>query len=266
MKRHSYSMFGQKTGMLLDSGDWTQSCVYFTFLKKLPSGIWEKPSLRQGKKIKFNIGEILQILQILRSDGSRWSTVHVFQDDKTSISFENKNKSIHINVLGYYKQLRFPDSRILYDLLTHIYKEKIEHATGYNERTVNRTAPQVPRNSNQSPDLNRTESENPEKNNRQSIKAVKEKSKPSNEIPALPSPEEWKANLKSENDFICIPGSMTANSEKAIAFQVKDLNVIWIPRSQVKPESLNNFQSENEIWVKDWFLQKKLGDIFATTG
>ena len=50
MKRHSQSFFGQKTGIILDSADWDNPCIFMTFIRKLTHDNWEKPSENQGTK------------------------------------------------------------------------------------------------------------------------------------------------------------------------------------------------------------------------
>jgi len=133
MEAHSYSFFGQKTGMILSSPNSTDPYIFLTFVKKLSSGIWEKPSLKQGKNIKCNIGEIIQMIQVARTPSFEWSTVHRFKNEQTSIKWKNQQGKIFINITGYSKVIAFPESQLLLDLLIHIYKEKIEFATGRKE-------------------------------------------------------------------------------------------------------------------------------------
>jgi len=71
MDRHNYSFFGQKTGMLLDSAEIDQPCLYLRFLKKKQDGSWEKPSQGQGKNIKLNLIEMIAILRIFRTENTK---------------------------------------------------------------------------------------------------------------------------------------------------------------------------------------------------
>jgi hypothetical protein len=138
MKRHTRSFFGQKTGIIFDSGDYTQESVYLTFIKKLPSEIWEKPSEGQGIKIKMNLGELIMIRRVLMFMDDRWSTVHKYNEEQTSISVNRNNpeeEEIWISVDKgkdkdkYSKNLRPPETEILLMLLNHVLEEKIANAT-----------------------------------------------------------------------------------------------------------------------------------------
>jgi len=61
MDNHNQSFFGQKTGLLLNSADPSEPYIYLRFLKKKGDGTWEKPSNREGKNIKINLLEQIQI-------------------------------------------------------------------------------------------------------------------------------------------------------------------------------------------------------------
>jgi hypothetical protein len=139
MQRHQRSFFGQKVGMIFDSGKWDENCSYLTFLRKMDSGVWEKPSLSQGKKIKLNLGELIMIHKVLEGTLDRWATVHRFKEIQTTISFaKNKHKAgeFWVNVDTYAKNLRSPETDILLMILTHIIKEKIVRATVYKPKTI----------------------------------------------------------------------------------------------------------------------------------
>ena len=51
MKSHRLSSFGQKSGMIIESGDWSMPYIFLKFLKKLDGSRWEKPSQKEGKTI-----------------------------------------------------------------------------------------------------------------------------------------------------------------------------------------------------------------------
>ena len=132
MERHQRSFFGQKVGMIFDSGMWNDDCSYFTLLRKKESGTWEKPSNGEGKRIKVNLGELVMMGKVLDGTLDRFSTVHSFKEIKTSISFaKNANKAgeIWMNVDKYAKNLKSPETDILRMILKHIIKEKIVRAT-----------------------------------------------------------------------------------------------------------------------------------------
>jgi hypothetical protein len=179
MKRHTRSFFGQKTGIIFDSGDYTQESVYLTFIKKLPSEIWEKPSEGQGIKIKLNLGELIMIRRVLMFMDERWSTVHKYNEEQTSISVNRNNpeeEEIWISVDKgkdkdkYSKNLRPPETEILLMLLNHVLEEKIANAT----------VPQAQSNGAGEEDESRTEKKNtPEKQSKVEAK----KQEPSKEEP-----------------------------------------------------------------------------------
>lgn len=135
MKRHQRSFFGQKSGIIFDSGDYDQEYVYITFLKKISENLWEKPSEKQGKKIKLNLGELIMIRRVLMGIDNKWSTVHKFKDEQTIINFskdQNNTEQIWINVDTYRKNLRPPETEIFLLLIAHVIDEKIEYSTGIN--------------------------------------------------------------------------------------------------------------------------------------
>ena len=133
MERHQKSFFGQKVGLIFDSGDWTHDSSYFTFVRKKEDGTWEKPSKREGRKIKLNLGELIMLEKVLTGTIPKWSTVHRFKEQSTSITVNRKSDStqneVWINITGYAKSLRSPETDILGMILKHIIKEKIVRAT-----------------------------------------------------------------------------------------------------------------------------------------
>ena len=133
MERHQKSFFGQKVGLIFDSGDWAHDSSYFTFVRKKEGGIWEKPSRGEGRKIKLNLGELIMLEKVLAGTISKWSTVHRFNEQSTSITVSRKADSaqneVWINITGYAKNLRSPEIDILGMMLKHIIKEKIVRAT-----------------------------------------------------------------------------------------------------------------------------------------
>ncbi|MBN2155262.1 MAG: hypothetical protein JW776_04415 [Candidatus Lokiarchaeota archaeon] len=132
MQRHQRSFFGQKVGMIFDSGKWDEDYAYLTFLRKKNDGTWEKPTLKEGKYVKLNLGELILFRKVLDGTSERWSTVHSFNGTKTTISIQKHAQNsgeIWINVDTYGKNLRSPETDILEMLLKHIIKEKIVRAT-----------------------------------------------------------------------------------------------------------------------------------------
>ena len=261
MNHHNYSFFGQKTGMLLDSAEINQPCLYLRFLKKKQDGSWEKPSHGEGKNIKLNLLEIIAILRIFRTQNTKWSTVHKFGEETTSITVENKNNIISFMITGYAKQLKFPETELFTDLLDHIYHEKIINATSSNLKSngKNESAQaKIHQNNNnkrdsQIQDLSAASiPEYPEEFGEQNEKPQEKKI----DI----DPEKWYNSLKTNEDFKLIPGAISEERAKAINFHIVDLINIWVPNSCIDQ---NQSLSKEGIWVKEWFLKKKMVDIFA---
>ena len=132
MERHQRSFFGQKVGMIFDSANWDHEYAYLTFVRKKNDGTWEKPSNGEGKRVKLNMGELIMVIKVLEGSLDRWSTVHSFKEQRSSISCSknpSKQGEIWINVDKYAKNLRSPESDILQMILNHIIAEKIANAT-----------------------------------------------------------------------------------------------------------------------------------------
>jgi hypothetical protein len=159
MQHHRMSFFGQKTGVLFDSGDWSDQCVYIRFLKKKDNGTWEKPSAKEGRSIKINLMEIIAILDIFDNDNKKWSTVHRFRNENTPITFDKKNDGLSVSIPSYSKYFRFPESKLFEKLLQHIFEEKIQYSTGHNPGSSQKNT-EIPKSSlNSSPRSNLSNSE-----------------------------------------------------------------------------------------------------------
>ncbi|MHA1522726.1 MAG: hypothetical protein ACTSRK_21390 [Promethearchaeota archaeon] len=249
MDHHNYSFFGQKSAIILDSAKPSEPFIFLRFLKKLPEGRWEKPSLGEGKNLKINLLEITEMLRVLNTTNSEWSTVHRFQDIQTSIKMTHQGQKVQFFITGYAKPLMPAEVRIFTDLLNHIYHEKIEKATGRdpkytpeNQKSI--ISPPLP------PPSTTVQPQNIP------IPSISQQSVP---IQPSISPENWVSNLQKNDGYVCVPGEITARREKAVSYNVTGRNTIWIPISQVKDE----FQQINaDIWVKEWFINTKLNDIF----
>ena len=257
MDHHNYSFFGQKSAIILDSAKLVEPYLFLRFLKKLPEGRWEKPSLGEGKNLKVNLLEITEILRVLHTPNSEWSTVHRFQETQTSIKMTHQGDKVQLFVTGYAKPLMPAEVRIFTDLLEHIYREKIEYATGGNPKYAGEES-----------------SEPSVENNGSTITQPpisKDSPSPSTSPPPLPSytpapsisPEKWVECLQKEDGYVCVPGEISARREKAISYTVTGRTTIWIPISQVKDDCQKS-DADVDIWVKEWFISTKLGDIFPT--
>ena len=64
---HNHIFFGQNTGLIISSSSKFDPYLYFRCIKKKTDGKWEKPSLGEGKVIKFTLEELILILKVLNS-------------------------------------------------------------------------------------------------------------------------------------------------------------------------------------------------------
>ncbi len=277
MQRHRYSFFGQKSGILFDSGDDSQPFLFLSFVKKKQTGQWERPTNGEGKNIKFNLGEILHILRILSQTNAEWSTVHKFQTETTPISWKNVNEVIQISIPGYSKLLKFPESKLFHDLLAHVYQEKIEKSTAFQKETTKYLDPKenlqhrAANSHNLSPNDNQHRIRSNLESNTHSSRVIMESSRSNHENGNSPQsinpnsnpnidPSKWLENLQVQDDFCLVPGELTAQREKAIAFKVSTFNQIWVPKSVIRDQQIE--PDLGGLWIKHWFLTKKLEDIF----
>ena len=282
MRRHSYSFFGQKTGLILDSADWSENYIFLKFLKKNNNGIWEKPSKKEGRNIKLNLLELVEILKVLKQVEGKWSTVHRFKGKNTPISIDHKPESLLISIPKYQKYCKTPEIELLTKLLAHILEEKIIHATG-TERTsesFHESQDTEKNHSSKKPsekkydqtqfEGNSSPPKTPRNNDKQQDKpsfyqvSSSEKSNPKQSIRSDNSgsdPNSWLNELEVNEEFCLVPGEIALSREKAIAFQVENLQEIWIPRSLVDM-SISN-ASNSGLWIKRWFVDKKIDDIFG---
>jgi len=136
--KHNKSLFGQSTGMFIQSSSKSEPFIFLQFIKKKENGTWEKLSLKEEKTIKCNLEEIIMILRVLEGKEKSWSTVHVFKEEKTSISVSWEGEAkLWFNVGDYPKMLKFAQIEILRRLIDHILQEKIEFATVSSSKNSN---------------------------------------------------------------------------------------------------------------------------------
>lgn len=129
---HNKAFFGSKVGMFFDSGSWTSPFFYLKFIKKRDNDMWEKPSLREGKSIKFSLEDAALILRVLKREELSWNTVHVYKNNKTRISFqweEGNKERLHVNGGDYHKMLNYAEIKVFKLLLEHVFGEKIVRST-----------------------------------------------------------------------------------------------------------------------------------------
>jgi len=80
--QHSYSFFGSKTAIIVKSPSKQDPFIFFTCIRKLSEGVWEK--LPQGKTTRFNLEEMIMILQVLKGEVLT-TGVHTIHIKKKSI-------------------------------------------------------------------------------------------------------------------------------------------------------------------------------------
>ncbi len=273
MDHHSYSFFGQKTGLILDSSNLNEPSIYLQFLKIKSNGSWEKPSKKEGKNIKLNLLEIIQLINVVGKENAKWSTVHRFNNETTSIFVQNNSGMVNIKIADYGKLLKYPESKLFYDLLIHIYQEKIENATSSYQKSNNFIKKKEILSKKENNDIISLENHNvTEKINNQSIDMIKTKEKNNeNEFSKLIDNSNenyfsgilWYNTLEKKNDFVLVPGSITSERDKAISFQILGHNKIWVPKSCLESNYISKPQNSSKIWIKEWFIKKKVEDIFA---
>jgi hypothetical protein len=238
MKRHIRSFFGQKTGIIFDSDDQSSEYAYMTFIRKQQNGIWEKPSERQGKKIKLNLGELIMIRRLLAGLDDKWSTIHTFKEVKTQISISRNNKNreqIWINVDSYSKNIKLPETEIFQLLLNHIIDEKIVYSTCNKPNKSN---------SQKAPNNDRKIEEHPVKNEQ------------TGELPE----KKVSDNIKNNNqngDFTEIEVLFVRETEKAVCIQFKgEEKESWVPKSILKNLPFNSDEYQN-LLLPNWFNAKR---------
>ncbi|KKM05183.1 hypothetical protein LCGC14_1756710 [marine sediment metagenome] len=228
--KHNKSFFGQSTGMFFRSSSKTVPYVFFSFIKKKESGVWEKPSTGEGKTIKCSLEEIVMILKVLKRNLKSWSTVHKFKEEQTSISvnWEGENK-IWFNVGDYPKMLAVSQIEILILLMEHILSEKIEFAT--------------------------------------SGEKLNEASPKSNEYSVEPTSNVRNENLIDDNIEIIeeldlggkvkkIEGIIKGETEKGLLLQMNNDNEYWFPKSTIKSTNSSVRDSKQSFIIDSWILEK----------
>ena len=60
---HSYSFFGQKVGLIIQSSSNSEPFIFFRFIKSKGDGSWEKPSSGEGRGIKFSLEEAMEYIR-----------------------------------------------------------------------------------------------------------------------------------------------------------------------------------------------------------
>jgi len=227
--QHSYSFFGSKTAIIVKSPSKQDPFIFFTCIRKLSEGVWEK--LPQGKTTRFNLEEMIMILQVLKGEVNNWSTYHTHKEEKYQIAFkwsekkEQKEKVLSVVIADYPKLLTFSQIEILKLLMEHLLHEKIEFATTPQKR----------------------------KEKEDQITVTEEVIEDGNikTGPSVPSSNSKTKEMKN------VKGEITGETEKALLIKFHEGNEVWVPKSTIQ-SSYNPVKNQNQSFSIDtWFLEKQ---------
>ncbi|MFX1234750.1 MAG: hypothetical protein ACFFBY_09345 [Promethearchaeota archaeon] len=228
---HIQSFFGHNTGIIVKTLSRSKPYILFRFIKKKPSGVWEKPSINEGKLIKFSLEEIIMILQVLNRNILNWTNYHTYQNKKKHISFnweENSTEILWINIDDYSKMLNFAQIEILRLLMTHILNEKIIYATS-SKRKFKGISSEL---ENESYISDETENYN------------------------LKIEESRHYNFKKEIPIMTsIQGLIKGESNKAILIEFGANKEIWIPKSTIHSQYIPK-KCNQTFLIENWILEK----------
>ncbi len=228
---HIQSFFGQNTGIIIKTQSRSKNFVFFQCIKKKPNEVWEKPSVNEGKTIKFSLEEVVMILQVLNRKIMNWTNYHSYQNKKTHISFsweDNNADVLWINISDYSKMLNFAQVEILRLLLTHILNEKIIYATSLKKKNKPITQDEFDYNL-----ITQNTFSNIYK------EAIEEQ------------PSMKKVPLMTQID-----GLIKAESTKAILVQFYSDREVWIPKSTIHSQYIPRKNNTQSFLIENWILKK----------
>ncbi len=229
---HSYSFFGQKVGLIVQSALKNEPYIFFRLIKCKNDGSWEKPSSGEGKIIKFSLEEIVCILRVLNKEANSWSSYHSFKESKTQISFkwENAEKGkLWIHIGSYSKVLEYAQLTILAMLMKHILKEKIEFATTL--------SPSKKKESKKLPNIIVQE------------EVIKETLKDDDN-------HFIEENNEKQEEVKIVSGSIKKETNKALLIQFDNSAEIWIPKSKIRSGFENTKDITQKFSIDSWILSK----------
>ena len=241
---HNKAFFGSKTGMFFDSSSWTNQFFFLKFIKKRKDGTWEKPSLKEGKSIKFSLEEMVYILRVLSKEKTSWKTFHKFEDNQTDISFQwdkEDEERFHVNGGEYHKMLNYAEIFVFRALLEHVFEEKIARST-VNSKNIGLKKPVDAVSYSQKPELTITEE-------------IKGQQEQKSQIPKHRSfPQVEKVNL--DNETVTVEGICEGNTEKALLILFESGKEIWIPKSTIRSEFDQESSNTQQFTIDTWVLKK----------
>ncbi len=229
---HSYSFFGQKVGLIIQSSSKNELHIFFRLIKCKNDGSWEKPSIGEGKVIKFSLEEIVWIIRVLDKETNSWSSYHTFKDAKTQISFKWENgeyNKLWIHIGKYSKVLEYAQIKILELLLKHFLKEKIEFAT----------TPNISKKSDSELIENIIVQEEIITNKEKSFLDMKHREK-----------------IDNSSEIQSVNGTIKGETNKALLIQFDNGTEIWIPKSRIHSSFDKNRNDNQKFIIDDWILKK----------
>ncbi|MFX1260196.1 MAG: hypothetical protein ACFFAN_20285 [Promethearchaeota archaeon] len=231
---HNHSFFGQTTGLTIRSFSKSEPHIFLNCIKKKSDDTWEKPSLGEGKTIKCSLEEMVMILQVLNRKIHKWSTVHIFNENTTQISFNwegNENNKFWTRIGDYSKVFGFAQVEIFRMILEHILKEKIKYATVLN-------VPKIERN-----DRARTLS------NTNNLKTLESTT-------ILETINKNNTNLREDKQQVTIEGNIKNETEKAILIAFNSDKEVWIPKSAVHSQYNIEVGINQKFIIDKWILER----------
>ena len=236
VESHSKSFFGQNTGIIVSSYSSSDPFTFIHCFKKKSNGIWEKPSSKEGKSIKFSLEELVLILRVLNRQNLDWQSQHNYKDNTTSISFnweDDGAEILWINIGKYSKRLTLAQTEILRLLLSHFLHEKIIHST-FPKKLVR---------------------------NVKSKDTLLQKNKEDKEIVGDLA-EAYETNLSEplnrgniSNEMSNVDGSIVGETDKAFLIKFDEIEE-WIPKSAIKNQSMEQKNISQKFIIDNWILKK----------
>ncbi len=229
---HSYSFFGQKVGLIIQSSSKNEPHIFFRLIKSKNDGSWEKPSIGEGKVIKFSLEEMVWIIRVLDKETKSWSSYHTFKDVKTQISFKWENgeyNKLWIHIGKYSKVLEYAQIKIIELLLKHFLKEKIEFAT----------TPNILKKSNSELMANIVIQEEIITNKENSFNDTK-----------------YREKIDNSNKIQTVNGIIKGETDKALLIQFDSGTEVWIPKSRIHSSFDKNKNNNQKFMIDNWILKK----------
>ena len=255
MKIHDQGFFGQKSALLFNSGDWAEPYAYLKCIKKTPTG-WEKPSNQEGKTVKLSLTELIALHDVLRGKKRKWTTVHQFQEERTSISvgWQQSPDEIWFAIADYRKKIQYPETTLFHKLLAHIIEEKIEYSTttqNPGERQQERT-PTI-----QTIAIQKTKSNHPtstpyKKRQNTTESGSKENSRIKENT--QPYSSDFQEKVK---DVSRIEAKISNETDKAILLVLENKIEHWFPKTAIVKGNLQQGDYIRPLLIKNWILKTK---------